>query len=96
MVYIHDTITFIHMGQQLPMPELILVYVLTIWSLIWKGIALWRAAKLGQRNWYIVILVLNTIGILDIIYLFRFAKHRLTIKEIKDWLSKTFTKKVSE
>lgn len=44
--------------------------VVTIWSLLWKGLALWRAAKRGDMWWFIAFLVLNTLGILEIIYLF--------------------------
>jgi hypothetical protein len=72
-----------------------LIYFLFVWSLIWKGIALWRAAHLNQRNWFIVMLVLNTIGILEIVYLFRFAKKRLTYQEMKQWKN-IFVKKVPE
>jgi hypothetical protein len=65
----------------------VFLYVIIFWSLFWKGVALWRSAQLKQRNWFVVILVLNsiTLGILEIIYLFRFAKKRLTIAEIKTW-----------
>lgn len=48
------------------------VYLLTallIWSLIWKGIALWKAGRNDQPAWFVVILILNTVGILEIIYL---------------------------
>jgi len=68
--------------------DLILITVITIWSTLLKGIALWRAANLKQRNWFIVMLVVNTIGILELIYLFRFATKRLTVKEVKSWTSK--------
>ncbi|OGH15351.1 MAG: hypothetical protein A3G66_02055 [Candidatus Levybacteria bacterium RIFCSPLOWO2_12_FULL_39_17] len=64
----------------------ILLLAIYIWSLIWKGLALWRTANLSQRNWFIAILVLNTLGILEIIYLFRFAEKRLTLKEIRSWI----------
>lgn len=60
-------------------------YILTVWSLLWKGVALWRASKSGQRNWFIAMLILNTMGILEIVYLFRFAKERLSFSEIKTW-----------
>lgn len=40
-----------------------------IWTLVWKGLALWRSARLGQRKWFIALLVVNTLGILEIIYL---------------------------
>ncbi len=43
--------------------------VLVVWSLFWKGLVLWRAAKLNQKVWYVIILILNTLGILEIIYL---------------------------
>lgn len=42
---------------------------LIVWSLIWKGLALWRAARLRQIGWYIALLVINTVGIFEIIYL---------------------------
>ena len=48
--------------------------VLMAWSLFWKGLALWRAARMGHRKWFIVILLLNTVGILDILYLYVFSK----------------------
>ena len=76
----------------------IFLIVLLIWSLFWKGLALWRAAKLGQRNWFIFILVINSIalgitfGLLEIVYLLRFAKKRLTLEEMKGWKDLFVTK----
>ncbi len=49
---------------------------LLIWSLFWKGCALWTAAKNNQRGWFLVLLVLNTVGILEIIYIFYIAKKK--------------------
>ena len=66
----------------------LLIFVLFVWSLLWKGLALWRAVKNDQRNWYIVMLVVNTLGILEIAYLFYFAKKRMKLKELKFWDSK--------
>lgn len=48
--------------------------VLSIWALIWKGFALWKAAKNSQRNWFIALLIMNTFGILEIIYIFYFGR----------------------
>ena len=48
--------------------------VLLAWSLVWKGIALWKAARNGSKAWYIVMLLVNTVGILEIIYIFAVAK----------------------
>lgn len=47
---------------------------LMVWSIFWKGWALWRAAKNDSQVWFIVLLVLNTLGILDILYVFVFSK----------------------
>ncbi len=43
--------------------------MIIIWSLVWKGLALWRAARLKQVGWYIALLIINTLGIFEIIYL---------------------------
>jgi hypothetical protein len=65
-----------------------LLFVLFLWSLVWKGLALWKASKNEQRNWFVVMLVVNTIGILEIVYLFFFAKKKMKLSELKFWGSK--------
>ncbi|EKD63766.1 MAG: hypothetical protein ACD_51C00204G0002 [uncultured bacterium] len=51
------------------------IFILCItWSVIWKGIALWKSARNGSKAWFIVLLLVNTIGILEIIYVFVFSK----------------------
>ncbi len=49
-----------------------------LWSLVWKGLALWHSARRGQYWWFIIMLFVNTLGILEIIYLFFVAKLRFT------------------
>jgi hypothetical protein len=48
--------------------------ILAVWSIIWKGFALWRAAHKEDKPWFIALLVLNTAGLLEIFYLFVFSK----------------------
>lgn len=67
----------------------ILQFALLTWSIAWKGIALWNASKHSQRNWFIAILVVNTLGILEIVYLFGFAKEKMVLKDLLFWKSKT-------
>jgi len=55
------------------MENLILIPIF-LWTLPWKGIALWKAARNGHKKWFIVLLVVNTLAILEIIYIFYFAK----------------------
>ena len=66
--------------ELMPLPfseqQIGLLVVITIWSIIWKGFALWKAARLGHRGWFIALLILNTAGILPILYLFIFTKKK--------------------
>ncbi len=48
--------------------------VLIVWSLFWKGLALWHAGRRGQSWWFVIMLIVNTVGILEIIYLFAVLK----------------------
>ena len=45
------------------------ISILAIWELVWKGFALWKAARNNHVAWYVCILIFNTAGILPIIYL---------------------------
>ncbi len=54
------------------------ILVVALWSLLWKGLALWRAAKRGDMWWFIALLILNTAGILEIIYLFVISGAKLS------------------
>jgi methionyl-tRNA synthetase len=49
---------------------------LTVWSMIWKGIGMWKAGRNDQLVWFICMFIFNTIGILPIIYLLFFQKKR--------------------
>ena len=40
-----------------------------LWELVWKLIALWKAGRNNQLGWFICIAIINTAGILPIIYL---------------------------
>lgn len=57
-----------------------IIYILITWSIIWKGLALWHSARNKQLIWYIVLLIVNTVGILEIVYFIFFKK------ELKDSL----------
>jgi methionyl-tRNA synthetase len=46
------------------------------WSAVWKGIALWRAGRNGSLIWFIVLLLVNTLGILEIIYIFGLSQKK--------------------
>lgn len=47
---------------------------IAIWVLPWKGVALWKAARLKHTKWFVAILILNTLALLDIFYIFVIAR----------------------
>jgi methionyl-tRNA synthetase len=52
----------------------VLFIVIAVWSLAWKTLAVWHAARNKQRLWMIALLLVNTVGVLEIIYLAWFRK----------------------
>ncbi|MBI2108955.1 MAG: hypothetical protein HYT93_02105 [Parcubacteria group bacterium] len=61
--------------------------VAMLWVLPWKGYALWSAAQLRHKWWFIILLVVNTLAILDIIYIFAIAKKGSALFGKKDRVS---------
>ena len=53
-----------------------LIVLGAVWSSVWKGIALWRAARNNHLGWYIALLIVNTLGILEMIYIFAVSKSK--------------------
>ncbi len=47
--------------------------LISLWTLPWKGVALWKSARAQEKWWFIALLLINTIGILEIVYIFFFA-----------------------
>jgi len=54
----------------------LLIILLAIWEIIWKGKALMKAAKREEKGWFWAILVINTLGLLPIAYLYYFSKKK--------------------
>lgn len=52
------------------------LFLIILWVLPWKGVALWKSAQNIQKKWFIVLLVLNTMAILEIVYIFFFSKKK--------------------
>jgi hypothetical protein len=46
-----------------------LIIILSVWELVWKYIAMWKASRNNHLAWYICMAVLNTAGILPIVYI---------------------------
>lgn len=52
------------------------IFPVLIWTLVWKGLSLWKAVKNDSKPWFVVLLVVNTFGILEILYYFVFGKKK--------------------
>jgi len=46
-----------------------IIIAIVIWDGVWKLAAMWRAAQNKQLLWFLCIAILNTCGLLPIIYL---------------------------
>lgn len=50
------------------------ILLAALWTLPWKGLALWKSANLKSKAWFVILLIMNTLGILEILYIFIFSK----------------------
>ena len=64
---------FIDMEQLIAQNEMFFLLVTLLWVLPWKGYALWKAAQRADKVWYVALLLVQTLGLLEIIYVFYFA-----------------------
>jgi len=60
----------------IPLDRQMWFLALFAWSLVWKGLALWKAAQKGSKPWFVTFLVVNTLGILEILYYYVFSEQR--------------------
>lgn len=61
-----------------------LLALIGVWSIIWKGIALWKSAGYKDKVWFIIFLIINTVGILEILYIFVFSKREYKNEKPKE------------
>jgi hypothetical protein len=48
--------------------------VILIWSATWKLMAMWKSARKGSLAWFILLGIVNTLGILEILYIYVFSE----------------------
>lgn len=66
-----DMLPFLHPFGLFAFPLLILVL---IWTILIKGMALWKSARNGHKAWFVFLLIVNALGIPELVYLIWFAK----------------------
>ena len=61
-------------------PNLAVLWLVTslvvVWSMAWKGVALWRTGRNAHLGWFIALFIINSLGILPIIYIFAFSRKK--------------------
>lgn len=64
-----------------------LIIICVLWDVVWKLIAMWKAARNTDLAWFICIALLNTMGLIPIIYILLFVnksgKNKDLIKNIE-------------
>jgi hypothetical protein len=71
-------------------PQFQIIFLL--WIIFWKGAALWKAARSKHLVWFILLLILNTAGILDILYIFFLNRWDIDNGQLLKLLEKKFKK----
>jgi hypothetical protein len=69
------------------------IYPILVWSIIWKAIGAWKAARKGHLIWFVSFFVFNTAGILPIIYIFFFQNYEFSGKPRRSKTKKRSVKK---
>lgn len=54
-----------------------ILYLILIWIVFWKALACWKSARLNKPIWFIVLFLINTLGILEILYIFIFSEYKI-------------------
>ena len=73
--------------QELSVGSITTLTLLILWSLIWKGIALWKSARLSHKKWFVALLAINTVGILEIVHIY-FIANKYSVETIDEDMSK--------
>ena len=67
----------------------VVLILIILWQLPWKGYALWKAARRKEVIWFILIFLVNTLAILEIFYIFYVARdHARKVKKGWKWYRK--------
>ena len=73
-----------------------LIWLILLWTLPWKGVALWKAARNEHKWWFIALLVLNTMAILEIIYIFFFSEKKGMVEKKEEKIGMQEQEKIEE
>jgi hypothetical protein len=61
-----------------------ILIVIAVWTAIWKLLALWKSARKKHIAWFIVLALINTCGILEILYIYIFSELKMKEKPVEE------------
>ena len=70
-----------------------ILFPMLVWIMTWKGLALWKASQRKEVLWFWLLMSINTLGILEICYIFVFSNPKTYFKDLKDNLIKKMRNK---
>jgi len=62
--------------SQIPAELNPLIVIIAVWNFVIKALALYRAGSLQQKGWFVALLLINTVGILELVYLLSISKRK--------------------
>ena len=71
------------------------MYPVLVWTIVWKAVAAWKAARKGHLVWFVAFFIVNTVGILPMVYLF-FFQNMNSSRGNKKKVKKKVRKKVAK
>lgn len=78
--------------MNLSIGENLIIALAVVWAVLWKCYSVWIAARNGHKKWFVALVIFNTFGILDMIYIFAVAKKKWEdIKNLFANLTKTIS-----
>jgi hypothetical protein len=60
-----------------------IVLLIIAWEVLWKLTAMWYAGKNNSKAWFVALAVINTIGILPILYLIFYTDFFKSTKKVR-------------
>jgi len=59
------------------------LFLIMVWEGVWKLVAMWKSARKKSVIWFILLAIINTAGILSILYIFVFSELKSKEKPVK-------------
>ena len=68
------------MPIQISQQQFWIFLLISLWVIPWKGYALWKAARRKDKWWFIALLLINSLAILEAVYIF-YISERKTVEK---------------